>query len=411
MSSSAGWWKVALPVLLMLPHLTNSQSYTILAFAFAIGACIGSFLNVVIYRLPIGISLHNPKRSFCPLCKAQIPLWYNLPLLGWLILRGKCANCKAPISVRYPIVELLTGLLFVAVTLHCFLVAGNPYLIVPYWILLSLFVAGTYIDLDHYILPDEITLGGTVVGLVCSAVVPEFLFQMHFDAMGMHLECYEKWWQNLAASAAGAALGYGLLWLVVELGKKLFGKRTMKFEPALEWSIGQEDGAEEPCFTLDGDASLWTDLFFRKSDRLIISCPRAEIDGVAHEHVTLTIKAEGVTIQPADATAAPTELNLEQVQHMKGQCHTVVIPREAMGLGDVKFMALVGAFLGWQGVLFTVFSASIVGSVIALALILLRKREWAQRIPFGPYLAVGATLFMFYGPQLIGWYFHFSQRE
>ncbi len=382
----------------MLPHLSVSQSYTILAFAFAIGACIGSFLNVVIYRLPLGISVNNPKRSFCPLCKYQIPLWYNLPLIGWLVLRGKCGNCKAPISARYPLVELLTGLLFVAVTLHCFIVAGNPYLVIPYWILLSLFVAGTYIDLDHYILPDEITLGGAAAGLICSGVVPEFLG-------------YETWWQNLAASAAGAALGYIALWLVVELGKKLFGKRTMKFDPALDWSIGQAEGAEEPSFTLDGDASLWTDLFTRPKDALIISCPRAEIDGVAHENVTLTIKAEGVSIQPANPASAPTELNLEQVQHMKGQCHTVVIPREAMGLGDVKFMALVGAFLGWQGVLFTVFAGSIIGSLIALSLIILRRREWAQRIPFGPYLALGATVFLFFGPQLIEWYFHFARSE
>ena len=382
----------------MLPHLSDSQSYTILAFAFAIGACIGSFLNVVIYRLPLGISVNNPKRSFCPLCKYQIPLWFNLPLFGWLVLRGKCGNCKARISARYPMVELLTGLLFVAVTLYCFIIAGNPYLIVPYWILISLFVAGTYIDLDHYILPDEITLGGTVVGLICSAVVPEFLH-------------YEKWWQNLAASAGGAALGYGLLWGVVKLGKLLFGKRTMKFDPALEWSIGQEDGAEEPSFTLDGEATLWTDMFTTPKDMLIISCPKAEIDGVAHDNVTLTIKAEGVSIQPADSAVAPTQLNLEQIQHMKGQCNTVVIPREAMGMGDVKFMALVGAFLGWKGVLFTVFAGSIIGSVVALALIILRRREWAQKIPFGPYLALGATVFLFCGPRLIDWYFRWARPD
>lgn len=381
-----------------MPELSSTQYWTYLLFSFAIGSCIGSFLNVVIYRLPLGISVDNPRRSFCPLCKYPIPMYQNIPVFAWLFLRGKCAHCKAPISARYPIVELLTGLFFVAITLHCLQVAGNPWLAIPYWILISLFIAGTYIDIDHYILPDQITLGGAVVGLVCSLVVPEFLGQ-------------KVWWQNFLQSLMGAALGYGALWLVVELGKKLFGKKKMKFDPPLSWSISQLDGAEEPSFILDGDATLWTDLFFRKTDRLIIECSQAKIDAAVLENVSLTIHNEGVSIQGADATQPATQLTLEAVTHLEGTCHSVVIPREAMGLGDVKFMALVGAFLGWKGVLFTVFAASVIGSFVALFLILMRKREWAQRVPFGPYLATGATLYLFFGAAILRWYLGLGQLE
>jgi leader peptidase (prepilin peptidase)/N-methyltransferase len=323
-------------------------------------------------------------------------MWLNMPVLSWLILRGKCANCHAPISARYPIVELLTGLLFTAITVYCFDVAGNPWLIPAYWVLISLFVAGTYIDIDHYILPDEITLGGTVAGLIASLLVPEFLGQ-------------RLWWENGVQSLSGAALGFGLLWLVVEMGKKLFGKKKMEFDPPLAWDIGQVGDAEEPSFTLDGDATLWTDLFFRKTDRLVIGCPTAEIDGAPHENVTLTIKAEGVSIQEADAAAPAKTISLEHIQHMKGTASSVVIPREAMGLGDVKFMGLVGAFLGWKGVLFTIFAGSILGSVVALILILARRREWAQRVPFGPYLAGGATLYLFFGTAIVQWYLSLAQ--
>ncbi len=375
--------------------LTPQFLWAVVAFSLAIGACIGSFLNVVIYRLPLGIGLGNPRRSFCPLCKYQIPIWYNIPLLGWLLLRGKCGNCKEPISIRYLTVELLTGLLFVAVSMHCCSAGENPFLIVPYWILLSLFVAGLYIDLDHFILPDEITLGGAAVGLICSAVVPSFLG-------------YDVWWQNLAASAAGAAVGYLLLRAVVELGKKMFGKRKAIFDPPVAWSIGQQDECEEPVFTLDGEASGWSDMFYRPKDRLCIECPEVSIDGGAHQNVTLTIKVDGVTVQSADDTQPALEIDLEHVQHLQGTCASAVIPREAMGLGDVKFMALVGAFLGWKGVLFTVFAASMIGSVLALLLIVLRRREWAQLIPFGPYLALGATLYLFYGAEILEWYKHLA---
>src|SRR6478609_1272181 len=99
----------------LLTNLPTQTVWLLYFFAFAFGCCVGSYLNVVIYRLPIpGLSTSKPRRSFCPSCKYQIPMWQNIPIFSWILLRGKCANCKQPISPRYLFVELLTGLLFVA---------------------------------------------------------------------------------------------------------------------------------------------------------------------------------------------------------------------------------------------------------------------------------------------------------
>jgi leader peptidase (prepilin peptidase)/N-methyltransferase len=364
------------------------------------GACIGSYLNVVIYRIPLGISTREPARSFCPSCKYSIPFYHNIPLVSWLLLRGKCANCGAGISVRYWFVELITALFFVAAFYHGAVTAGNVWLVVPYWILLSLFIAGTYIDLDHYLLPDEITLGGSVVGLLCSAIVPNFL------TIG-------PWWQNLLHSLAGAAVGAGVLYAVVELGKLLFGKKRMVFDSPLAWEISQADGADEPSFILDGEGSLWTEIFNRPTDRLIIHCPQALIDGIEHKDVILTIREGGVDIDEKSGAQQTkrTSLTLEEIHKMTGECDSVTIPREAMGLGDVKFMALVGAFLGWKGVLFTIFAGSVLGACLAVLLIVTGHRQWAQKVPFGPYLALGATTYLFYGQRIIQWYFSLGGRS
>src|SRR6187455_467110 len=135
--------------------------YLFATFAFVLGAVVGSFLNVCIYRMPLGLSVNEPKRSFCPSCKKQIPWHQNLPLLSWLSLRGRCANCGARIAFRYFAVELLTALMFLAVWLWF------PWQIaIAYWVLVSLLIAATFIDFEHFIIPDEITVGGVAVGVL-----------------------------------------------------------------------------------------------------------------------------------------------------------------------------------------------------------------------------------------------------
>jgi leader peptidase (prepilin peptidase)/N-methyltransferase len=191
----------------------------------------------------------------------------------------------------------------------------------------------------------------------------------------------------------------------VKGGKLLFGRKKLGFEAPVPWRIHQPADSPEPLFELEGETTPWTEMFSNKKDRLILHCPEAQIDTEFLKNVHLHISEEGVAVFEAGTnTSAKQKIPLEKIQAMQGQCEAVVIPREAMGLGDVKFMALIGAFLGWQGVLFTLFAASIIGSVISVLFILCRKREWAQKVPFGPYLALGSAIFLFYGKPILAWY-------
>ncbi|MEI6535759.1 MAG: prepilin peptidase, partial [Verrucomicrobiaceae bacterium] len=146
--------------------------YLLHVLVFLMGAGIGSFLNVVIYRLPRGISVNNPRRSFCFSCKKQIPWYHNLPLISWLVLRGKCANCGSRIAFRYFFVELLTAYLFYAVFRKFgadweLIRIWGPVMLI-FWVFTALLVSGTFIDIDHFILPHVVTLGGLGVGLIAS---------------------------------------------------------------------------------------------------------------------------------------------------------------------------------------------------------------------------------------------------
>jgi len=139
-------------------------------FAVVLGAAVGSFLNVCIYRWPADLSINKPRRSFCPACKQPIPLYHNLPLMSWILLRGRCANCGAKIAFRYFAVELITALLF--------LIIWQSFawqMAIAYWIFVSLLIVGTFIDLEHFIIPDRVTIGGIFAGVLCSAAVPALM--------------------------------------------------------------------------------------------------------------------------------------------------------------------------------------------------------------------------------------------
>src|ERR1043166_1087802 len=159
----------------MLSPIFDPQNWSQVPFHFwstvffALGCIVGSFLNVCIYRLPLEQSIVSPP-SHCPQCKYSIPWYLNVPLVTWLSLRGKCKNCGAPISVRYFLVELLTGLTFLA----CWLSFGrtSAWLALVYAFFLSGLVAATFIDFEHFIIPDEITLGGMGAGVLCSFLLP-----------------------------------------------------------------------------------------------------------------------------------------------------------------------------------------------------------------------------------------------
>src|SRR5262245_38356250 len=140
----------------------------LLCFAFALGACVGSFLNVVVWRLPRGESVVTP-RSRCPGCGDAIPAWANVPLLSYVALRGRCRACGARISLRYPLIEALTGAAFAALLL----VHGPSVRLLVAWVLAAALIAVTFIDIDHHIIPDSITLPGLLLGLALALVAPQ----------------------------------------------------------------------------------------------------------------------------------------------------------------------------------------------------------------------------------------------
>jgi leader peptidase (prepilin peptidase)/N-methyltransferase len=247
--------------------------------ALALGAATGSFLNVVIYRLPEGQSVVTP-RSHCTKCGRTIPWYDNVPVLSWLLLRGRCRACKEPFSIRYPVVEALTALLLLALSLQFGWGLGLAF---AFYFACSLLVV-TYIDLDHRIIPDRITLPGIAVGLLLALVAPA-----------------EMRWTAVQSWALGTLVGGGILWLVA-------------------WGYELATG------------------------------------------------------------------------------------REGMGGGDIKLLAMIGAFLGWQGVLVTLLLASLVGSIVGTAWMVARGGDRRLAIPFGPFLAVGALIALFWGEKIVAWY-------
>lgn len=357
-------------------------------FAFVLGAVVGSFLNVCIYRIPLGLSVNEPRRSFCPHCKKQIPWTQNLPLISWLALRGKCANCRAPIAFRYFGVELLTAALFLAVWLHCW-AAGPWVLAFPYWIFVGLLVVATFVDFEHFIIPDEITIGGTAAGVLLSFAIPP-LMQSSLPARLLESNLWSGLWSIL-----GAAVGFGVLWTVVELGKKVFGKKRLVFDPAENFTWTRDgDDAE---LQIGEEKMRWSDLFSRESDLLVMQCTRLELEDGVQENTEIRFFYDRLISSRGESA-------LEKLDRLSGTVREIVIPREAMGFGDVKFIAAIGAFLGWQAVLFTVMCASVIGALIGLLTIVVGRREWSAKIPFGPYLALGALVWLFAGWEIVGWY-------
>ena len=193
-----------------------------LCFVMLLGACVGSFLNVCIYRIPLEMSVIAP-RSHCPACKALIPAWRNIPLLSWVLLGGKCGSCKAKISIQYFLVEALTAILFGLVFLQwnvlpqfLHLAPKDGILLPVYMVFAAGLVCATFIDLEHYILPDRITIGGTVAGLALSPLLP----QLHDTTI---------WHVALLRSFIGAACGFGVLYAISVLGRIIFRKDAMGF--------------------------------------------------------------------------------------------------------------------------------------------------------------------------------------
>ncbi len=295
--------------------MSESQRLILLVFSGVTGLMIGSFLNVCIFRLPRNCMSIVKPRSRCPKCLSWIAWYDNLPVASWTLLGGKCRHCRNPISVRYTLVELMTGALFLYSGWRALYASPDltgiqqaAKFALEAWFLSAMIVC-TFIDLEFRILPDEITLSGVVIGLAASAAfpflhghevltrgrwifseAPERVFLL-LPGHGLPFAISEPHLASLAAAAAGAVTGGGSIYLVGVLGK----------------------------------------LVFRK---------------------------------------------------------------EAMGFGDVKYMAMVGAVLGWRGVLLTFVLACLVGSILGIGkFIFTRKMGY---VPFGPFLSIGAVAMLFW---------------
>ena len=262
---------------------------------FILGSCIGSFLNVCIWRIPRGESVLSPP-SHCPKCGHAIAFYENIPLLSWLLLLGKCSKCRNPISVRYFLVELMTGMLFAMLFMKV-AVSGEPLgLLAPYFAMAMLAVTTAFIDCELRIIPDETTYAGMGAGLVSAALFPE-IFGVHGRLAGM------------AIAVLGLAVAGGGMALAAFAGRAIF-------------------------------------------------------------------------------------------------------KREALGWGDVKYIAAVGCCLGVVGAAFTVLAGSVLGSVAGLVRGAVSKRRGRLRRPiaFGPFLAFGAILWMLFGERIVISYLELIHR-
>jgi leader peptidase (prepilin peptidase)/N-methyltransferase len=334
---------------------------------FVFGSMVGSFLNVCIHRMPLDQSVISPP-SHCPHCKYSIPWFLNIPLVTWLMLRGKCGNCGAPIAVRYFLVELLTGVAF----LICWLAFGRESapLALAYSVMMAGFIVATFIDFEHLIIPDEITLGGAVVGFILSFAVPL-------------LHNTTNRGEAMKASLFGIAIAAGSVYLVLRGGKLLFGKERIKLDPDsrlifTETHLKLPDEREIP----------YGDMLYRDNDMIRFHAKTIELPEICYFNKV-------VELTPKQLTIGEDKFVPEEVKHMEVVTSEIVLPREAMGLGDVKFMAAIGAFHGFPASLFTFFASACIGSVVGLALMLLRRQDKSGRIPYGPFLTLAAIIWIF----------------
>ncbi len=345
------------------------------AAIFVFGSMVGSFLNVCIYRMPLGLSVVSPP-SHCPNCKYSIPAYLNVPLFTWLFLRGRCRNCGNPISSRYFLVELLTGTLFAAAWI--WFGHASAWLALAYCLVLAGLIVATFIDFEHFIIPDEITIGGMVAGFVCSFALPALHGEISLTG-------------SLRQSLLGAALGGGLVYGILRLGKLFFGKQRLSL-PAETRIV-----FTETAVCLPDKEIPYEDLFYRRSDMIQLQARTVELVDRGYKDIQVRLSPESLEI-------GDEKLNPADVPYLETVSAEIVLPREAMGFGDVKFMAGIGAFLGWKAVVFSLMVSSLIGSLVGVVLIVMKRQAWSSRLPYGPYIAIAAAIWIFCGREVLQWW-------
>jgi leader peptidase (prepilin peptidase)/N-methyltransferase len=341
------------------------------AAGFVFGAIIGSFLNVCIYRIPREISLINPARSFCLSCQTSIPWRLNIPILSWLLLRGRCASCHAPISPRCLVVEILTGILF---AVAAWLVPIPT--VFSVWVILSILIVTTFVDLEFYIIPDLMSKGGIVAGVLLSLLTP-----------GLQNSSVPL--QAGLSSIIGGATGALILYLISELGKLAFGRFTVKLEAPADFRLENLPN-ENPRILIGDESFSWNEHFVRPSDRIVLHATEFEVNRTVFQGIDVTFFYDRVVVHRET-------IDLDKIKSLSGRTTGGQFPREAMGFGDVKLVAAIGTFVGWEGTLFTIAAGAFIGAAFSIVVIALGHRERSAKIPFGPYLAIAAVIWLLWG--------------
>lgn len=361
-----------------------------------LGACVGSFLNVVVYRVPRGMSVHRPSRSFCPHCKTPIPWYLNIPLVSWLLLRGRSACCHRPISFRYWLVEAACAGLFFAIAYHydydglpvqvmlCFWGACMLALLVMDWELMvvnvPLVLLAVALGLGAATLDPQLADASAIRGILGGDVLlaaPAYLNSGH-PLVG------------LAWGGIGALGGYFLFRCVAVGGRLLFGRRTHRFSEPTAWQLRQV--GEDIVLSSAGREYLWTEIFPEATARIVLDdATVAAVPGAAGR---LVLEESSLVLPDG------TRKSLEDYESLSGTCRAIRVRREAMGSGDPWLAMAIGAVCGWQGVIFALVAGSVIGLVYAL---LMRVRRGVP-MPFGPSLVLAAFIWLLWGPYLLGAY-------
>ena len=345
-----------------------------------LGACVGSFLNVVIYRLLAGLSLHSPARSFCPRCKNQLAWYHNLPLLSWLALRGRCAFCQGKISFRYWGVEALCALLFGVLG---YLLPSVGVLFLWGWTAVALAIA--FIDGQHLIVFTKQTYLGLFFGLLSAFFLPSLILSPSTLLEGESSLALS--WQALYMSAFSALLGFLTLFLIAQLGKLLFGKTHYQFEHPTAWSLQDADDnnpQSEVSFLLGEEKIPWSFLFGHTQRQIHLSDATLEVDKEQ-------LKGD-VSISYSQLSCAGKSFDLAQVTKVEGTCLKAHLPREVMGSGDAFILAMICSVTGWISLPFILGASSVLGIFFAL----FQRLGWGKHFPFGPLLVIAAFLWIFY---------------
>lgn len=345
----------------------------LIVLGFVLGGVCGSFFNVLIYRLPLGQSIVMPP-SHCMKCGEPIHWYDNIPLISYIALGGRCRACKAPYSFRYFIVELLTALLFalvvaryVEITTQESVLKGVGLTLVHFFFVGGMIICA-FTDLDHHIIPNELTYPGIPLGLVASFFFPSM--------MGLEDSAH---WRSLLYSFVSAVGAGGSLFLVGELVK-----RALKPYVIVSPAAGEFVSRSLPDSLSGVHVGQLVDV--------------TDIVGVIRSQ-------EKEKEIPADFFGTITKVLVKSGQRVEAGQALLCIKKEALGLGDVKILAVIGAFLGWKLAILTVLLSSVVGLLAHVLLVVVaRKSEWHAEIPFGVYIVPASIISYFWGSGLIHWY-------